>query len=49
MEALVQWLEREKQALEADRKPDAYNAGYYGAITNVLDFIQGAEVFSENA
>jgi hypothetical protein len=47
MEDLLKWLEQERKTLEANRKPDPYDAGYYGAIVNTIDFIEGAEVYIE--
>lgn len=47
MEELIKWLESEQKVLEANRKPSPYDAGYYGAIVNTLDFIQGMEVYTE--
>lgn len=43
---LVKWLHSERQELEQNGthlQPD--EAGYYGAIMNTLDFIQGATVY----
>ena len=48
LDELVKWLESERQDLEDNAhspKPDAFEVGYYAAIMNTLDFIQGAEVY----
>ena len=50
MENLIKWLEQERLALEDNamsEKPDPFDQGYYGAIVNTLDFIQGTEVYAE--
>ena len=46
LDELVKWLESERRDLEENAQyaqPD--EIGYYGAIINTLDFIQGAEVY----
>ena len=48
MDKLIAWLEQERMTLEDNamsEKPDPFDQGYYGAIINTLDFIQGAEVY----
>jgi hypothetical protein len=50
MDDLLKWLEQERLALEDNamsEKPDLFDQGYYAGIINTLDFIQGAEVFTE--
>lgn len=50
MEDLLKWLEQERKDLEDNAmsaKPDPFEQGYYGAIVNTIDFIEGAEVYKE--
>lgn len=48
MDKLIKWLESERKTLEANRKPSPYDAGYYGAIVNTIDYIRGWEVYGKS-
>jgi hypothetical protein len=42
---LLDWLKREMQSIENYKDRNAFLAGYLGALTNALDFIQGQDVY----
>jgi hypothetical protein len=47
--ALIQWLEKElATAEEFGDTGDRFFHGYQAAITNALDYLQGAEVYIES-
>lgn len=49
LDELVKWLESERMELEDNAhsaKPDLFEAGYYGAIMNTLDFLMGSRVYT---
>lgn len=47
MEQLIAWLEKELRVIDANYK-DEFESGYYSAIVNTLDFIQGSEVYIQS-
>lgn len=42
---LIDWLESELKSVEPHASGHEWLSGYFGAITNALDFVQGAEVY----
>lgn len=47
MDKLRKWLQAELKALQ-EQELDEFNGGYYGAITNVLDYIDGGQVYIDS-
>jgi hypothetical protein len=48
MDKLTAWLVSEAEVLAGQDSLDDFEAGYLGAITNTLDFLQGAQVYIQS-
>lgn len=48
MDKLTEWLTKEAEVALASAGIDEFSNGYYGAIINTLDFLQGAEVYIQS-